>query len=107
MTRRKLTVDMRVGLARRYGGRPEHSVDVDCYWCGGFAGRIYWFTSALGRSTEIIRFSEGIHVDHLIPIARGGRDVLSNLVLACVSCNLERGAQPAPWQPRRLREHVA
>lgn len=30
-------------------------------------------------------------VDHKIPLARGGMTVAENLVLACASCNLERG----------------
>jgi hypothetical protein len=33
------------------------------------------------------------HVDHVIPIARGGTDQESNLVAACVNCNLEKGGR--------------
>ena len=32
------------------------------------------------------------HADHIIPKARGGLDTLDNLILACASCNLRKGA---------------
>lgn len=32
-------------------------------------------------------------LDHLIPQSFGGKDELSNLVLACASCNSKKGAQ--------------
>lgn len=34
-----------------------------------------------------------LHVDHIKPVALGGRDDLSNLCAACVSCNLRKGAK--------------
>lgn len=34
-----------------------------------------------------------LHVDHVIPKARGGRDELSNLVTACETCNLGKQAK--------------
>lgn len=35
------------------------------------------------------------HVDHIVPIARGGTDELSNLAWACSSCNVRKGAKTA------------
>ena len=32
------------------------------------------------------------HLDHVTPLSRGGRDVLSNVVPACADCNLSKGA---------------
>ncbi|WP_454333456.1 HNH endonuclease [Streptomyces glaucescens] len=32
------------------------------------------------------------HLDHVQPISRGGRDILSNVVPACADCNLSKGA---------------
>lgn len=29
----------------------------------------------------------GIHVDHIVPLSKGGQDNIYNLALACVSCN--------------------
>jgi 5-methylcytosine-specific restriction endonuclease McrA len=33
------------------------------------------------------------HVDHIVPLARGGAHVLGNLLPACADCNLEKGAR--------------
>lgn len=38
-------------------------------------------------------------VDHLTPVARGGRNVRANLVAACLGCNLRKGS-------RTLREFM-
>lgn len=32
-----------------------------------------------------------LHIEHIIPRKHGGRDVLSNLALACIDCNLKKG----------------
>jgi 5-methylcytosine-specific restriction endonuclease McrA len=32
------------------------------------------------------------HLDHVTPLSRGGRDVLSNVVPACAPCNLGKAA---------------
>lgn len=47
-----------------------------CYYCGA--------TSESSR----------LHVDHVIPRARGGADALENLVAACEACNLGKSAVP-------------
>jgi hypothetical protein len=56
-----------------------------------------------------------MEVDHIIPVSRGGTDALSNLVLACASCNAQKGdrtpeeaemplrVQPAPAPSRAHR----
>jgi 5-methylcytosine-specific restriction endonuclease McrA len=33
------------------------------------------------------------HIDHVIPMSRGGSDDLSNLVLSCSTCNEAKGAK--------------
>lgn len=33
------------------------------------------------------------HVDHVIPLSRGGQHVRTNLVIACISCNLKKGTR--------------
>jgi hypothetical protein len=35
------------------------------------------------------------HVDHVIPLSRGGSDSLDNLVWACSTCNLRKGSKTA------------
>lgn len=40
-------------------------------------------------------------VDHVVPVAMGGSNRISNLVCACSSCNQRKGARV--WTPRPLR----
>ncbi|MFE4718525.1 HNH endonuclease [Streptomyces sp. NPDC056728] len=47
-----------------------------CYWCDGD------FTEA-----------DPMHVDHLVPLARGGAHTVHNLVPAHASCNTSKGAK--------------
>lgn len=38
------------------------------------------------------------HLDHVHPLSRGGKDVESNMVPACATCNLSKGAKTlAEW----------
>jgi 5-methylcytosine-specific restriction endonuclease McrA len=43
-----------------------------CHYCGEFGGKLT--------------------VDHLVPIAKGGSNELSNLVAACEECNKDKGS---------------
>lgn len=45
-----------------------------CYWCGARCARKY-------------------HVDHYIPLKKGGKHEASNLVIACPTCNLRKHAK--------------
>lgn len=45
------------------------------------------------------------HVEHVIPLSRGGSNDVSNLTWACASCNLSKGARLlSEWLPSRLSE---
>jgi hypothetical protein len=54
---------------------------------------------------------EDLHVDHRIPLARGGSNSFDNLVTACGPCNLSKGPKPldiwlasmASWNKASLR----
>jgi hypothetical protein len=35
-----------------------------------------------------------LHVDHVVPVSKGGQNDISNLVTACQDCNLGKGARP-------------
>ena len=48
-----------------------------CWWCGKKVG-------------------EAFHVDHRIPVAKGGSDNPGNLVISCPSCNLKK-RDKHPW----------
>lgn len=54
-----------------------------CYYCGCDLGNDF-------------------HIDHKIPIARGGSNWPSNLALACVPCNKSKGAK-LNWNPHARR----
>lgn len=45
-----------------------------CYWCG-------------------TKCPDNYHVDHYVPLAKGGPHILENLVIACPSCNLRKNAK--------------
>lgn len=47
----------------------------ECYWC----------------NDKLIKGH--IHVDHFFPLSNGGKHTISNLVVACASCNLSKGAK--------------
>jgi hypothetical protein len=44
------------------------------------------------------------HIDHAIPRAAGGKTLLDNLALACVSCSLRKGARETATDPTTGRE---
>jgi 5-methylcytosine-specific restriction endonuclease McrA len=45
-----------------------------------------------------IQFQNNFHVDHVIPLAKGGTNWPSNLALACAFCNLSKGHK-LDWEP--------
>jgi 5-methylcytosine-specific restriction endonuclease McrA len=45
-----------------------------CHWCG-------------------IPCTAGYHVDHYVPLSKGGKHAVSNLVIACGPCNLRKNAK--------------
>jgi hypothetical protein len=38
---------------------------------------------------------EPLHIEHIVPVIRGGSDDLTNLTLACPKCNYKKGRQTA------------
>lgn len=90
----KLRAKWRRHRARREGAIGTHTEkDVKkleilqkgrCWWCGKKLPKIY-------------------HVDHRIPLAKGGTDWPDNLVLACPNCNLSKSDKlPEEWIGRLL-----
>lgn len=43
-----------------------------------------------GRKRKSVKY---LTVDHVVPVCRGGQDVLDNLVTACKPCNLHKGSR--------------
>jgi 5-methylcytosine-specific restriction endonuclease McrA len=51
-------------------------------------GKCYWCHKRLGQ----------YHIDHVIPLFRGGSNAPDNLVIACPTCNLKKGIKlPHEW----------
>lgn len=73
---------MRPGLRFRVLARDNYT----CRYCGAKAPGV------------------ALHVDHVVPRARGGRDALSNLVTACQTCNLGKAAMVAEQSAPDLTE---
>ncbi len=63
-------------VAQRAGSR--------CEYCG------------LSQEGQEARF----HVDHVVPVTRGGATVEENLALACVSCSLRKAAKQHALDPQ-------
>lgn len=65
--------------ARRYRRQVERALANDemviCYRCGRFVG-------------DYLKYE----IDHIVPLAKGGRDVMENLQLLCVDCHQDKNA---------------
>lgn len=48
-----------------------------------------------------------LHVDHVIPVADGGKNHIDNLITACAPCNLGKGANSLLAIPQSLKDKAA
>lgn len=48
-----------------------------------------------------------LHIDHIIPVAKGGDSSMTNLVTACQGCNAGKGAVPLDNGDRLLKARAA
>ena len=80
--------------ARKFSAEGSHSIkDVSlilknqsykCWWCG--------------KSVK----SKKYHVDHIIPLSKGGSDNAANLCIACPECNMSKGSKTSQEYAGRL-----
>lgn len=75
-------------------GSPEHHTQGDIRTqFQKQAGMCFWCSSAVG---------DDYHVDHVIPLSRGGSDGKDNIVIACPKCNrLKSNKLPEEWLSKR------
>lgn len=73
--RRKLAAQQRFGT---YAERPT------CFDCGATVKRKPGHTAPLFRMP--------VHVDHIVPVSRGGTSNVANLQATCGTCNMAKGA---------------
>ena len=45
-----------------------------------------------------------LHIDHIKPVADGGKNDIDNLITACEPCNLGKGARLLEVTPKSLEE---
>lgn len=74
--------------ARKLAVGGEHTAEDIERQYDSQAGRCWWCGAEVGES---------FHVDHRIPIARGGTGEAGNLVISCEFCNLSKGTK-MPWE---------
>lgn len=55
-----------------------------CFYCG----RVY--NKKKAKIYPWLYFDK-VHIDHVIPFSRGGRNHVSNYVISCSTCNLRKG----------------
>ena len=48
-----------------------------------------------------------LHIDHVVPVSRGGLHVLANMRTLCRTCNLSRGNRDEDWEPKAVRHDKA
>jgi hypothetical protein len=85
--RRALSVVEKVAIRAKSNGR--------CFYCGATA------------SKDLIGRPSSWHMDHHIPLDRGGPDEVANIVLACSLCNgMKQNRMPEDFR-RYLGNHLA
>lgn len=61
-----------------------------CQYCGKSAAS----ADVLIEARPISAAGSGLHLDHVDPVKLGGDNDITNLITACVTCNLGKGATP-------------
>lgn len=48
-----------------------------------------------------------VHIDHVVPIAKGGKHEIGNLAVSCQSCNLSKGSKLlSGWRPKNTNQLI-
>lgn len=74
--------------ARKNGAGGYHTAEDVRNKYAAQNGRCYWCMEELDKS---------FHVDHIVPLAKGGSDNEANICCACPRCNLSKGDK-MPWE---------
>ena len=52
------------------------------------------------RKVGYYGWENGLHLDHVIPLSKGGLDTLENVKPAHARCNINKGAMTKPYIPK-------
>ena len=70
-----------------------------------------WSSSCIYCGAELDDMAvQDIHLDHIVPLVRGGDSMIGNLTICCKKCSLSKGDRPAVVfmdQPAKLNRFVA
>lgn len=69
--------------ARKMGAEGSHTASDIADQYARQNGKCHWCFLCVGRT---------YHVDHVVPLSRGGSDGPENIVIACPTCNVRKGA---------------
>jgi len=85
------------------GTTPDISCSVQCGWSLPDGPVSLWRGRGLSRALRAAVFTRDgkvcayckttqgkFHIDHIVPVAKGGTDDLENLTVACAGCNLSK-----------------
>ena len=79
----KVRVDAHVRRARKQAAEGSHSADELKALFERQQGKCAYCSKSIRK---------GYHVDHVIPLARGGSNWITNIAFACARCNTSKGA---------------
>ena len=79
----------RTGISQRLRFDILHRDQFRCHYCGAAAPNVE------------------LHIDHIIPVKDGGKNTFANMVAACVSCNLGKGAVNIDTETARVNLDIA
>lgn len=82
---------MSTAQARSAWKRAEHGSDPRCTYCGN--------VTSLHPDAGWLMAT----VDHVVPLARGGREKVENYALACRACNEAKGSAKSVTQIKRRK----
>jgi 5-methylcytosine-specific restriction endonuclease McrA len=92
--RSRLLANITKRRAREYAAEGSHTYKDTAKLMTQSKGRCYWCGEKIVGKP---------HIDHIIPLARGGSNGPENLCVSCPTCNLSKGAKlPSEWTDRLL-----
>jgi 5-methylcytosine-specific restriction endonuclease McrA len=66
-----------------------------CRYCGVAADDFGYIRDIKGR---VRPWLGGLNIEHIVPLSRGGTHAVSNLAIACQSCNSRKGSKDLPMR---------